>query len=112
MLYCLRQKSADELLAVQLEVPSHLVAFGPTVDRMVIPNDPALLMGDLSSMYGNYDLMFGVTQAEGYNGIGWMEKRGIDASRRDRILRTLVRNLYTYHLQVSSFYGQFHSPFS
>lgn len=102
MLYCLRQKSAEELVAVSFEVPSHLASFGPTVDGMVIPNEPSLLMGDLPSLYGNYDLMFGVTQAEGYNGISHMEKRGIDPARRDRILRTLVRNLFTYHLQVSS----------
>ena len=102
MLYCLRQKTASEILDVDLDIPSHLVAFGPTVDGMVIPNEPLLLMGDLPSHFGNYDLMFGVTAAEGYNGVSHLEKHGIDTARRDRILRTLVRNLFTYHLQVST----------
>ncbi|KAI1295540.1 Neuroligin-4, X-linked [Halotydeus destructor] len=102
MLYCLRQKSAQELLNVQLDVPSHLVSFGPTVDGMVIPNDPVLLMGgELPSFYGQYDLLFGVVSAEGFSPLAPYERKGIEPSRRDKLLRTLVRNLFTFHLQVS-----------
>jgi len=103
MVDCLRQKSVEQLLSVQLDVPAHLVSFGPTVDGIVIPNDPNLLMGELSTLYRSYDLMFGVTKSEGYNEVSHSEEHGLDITRRDRILRTLVRNLFTYHLQVRNY---------
>ena len=34
ILDCLRQKSVDELLRVELKVPQHLCAFGPVLDNM------------------------------------------------------------------------------
>ncbi|RWS31836.1 neuroligin-2-like protein, partial [Leptotrombidium deliense] len=97
---CLRQKSVKELISVDFKVPTHLTAFGPTVDGVVVPNDPNLVMADAGSLYGTYDLLLGVTKAEAYNHFNIHdEKHGIDLSRRDRILRTLVRNLFTFHLQ-------------
>ena len=101
MVDCLRQRSVDDIIAVDLRVPTHLTAFGPVIDGIVIPNDPAILMSDVNSFYGNYDLMFGVTKIEAYNQFTAQDERhGIDPQRRDRLLRTLVRNLFSYHLQV------------
>ncbi|KAI1295610.1 Neuroligin-4, X-linked [Halotydeus destructor] len=105
MVNCLRQKSAQELLSVPLDIPTYLIGFGPTVDGIVIPNDAKLLMGESSVLYGTYDLMFGVTRFEGANdhvghfGQAGQLPTGMDIMRRDRILRTLVRNLFTVHLQ-------------
>src|SRR5699024_4463332 len=49
----------------------------------------------------SYDLLVGVTDAEAPCVFSDDESRnGVDPSRRDRILRTLVRNLYDYHQQV------------
>jgi hypothetical protein len=101
MVDCLRQRSVEDIIAVDFKVPTHLTAFGPVVDGIVIPNDPALLMSEHNSLYGNYDLLFGVTKIESYNQFTMLDERhGIDPSRRDRLLRTLVRNLFSYHLQV------------
>ncbi|RWS23587.1 Neuroligin-4: X-linked-like protein [Leptotrombidium deliense] len=97
---CLRQKPVNELLSVKFKVPTHLISFGPTIDGIVVPNDPSTLMADSHSLYGSYDLMFGITKAEAYNYFTtYDERHGIDANRRDRILRTLVRNLFNFHLQ-------------
>lgn len=48
-----------------------------------------------------YDTLFGFTRVESpFIFSAYEEKFGIDVSRRDRILRTLVRNLFDYHQQV------------
>ncbi|RWS27014.1 Neuroligin-4: X-linked-like protein [Leptotrombidium deliense] len=96
---CLRQKAAKELVSVNFKVPNHLTSLGPTVDGIVIPSDPSTLMAEYNSLYGNYDLMFGVTKVEYYRFTKNDERNGIDTQRRDKILRTLVRNLFTFHLQ-------------
>lgn len=104
MVDCLRQKSVEDIISVNFKVPTHLTAFGPVVDGIVIPNDPALLMSEYDSLYGNYDLLFGVTKIESYNQFTMHDERhGIDPARRDRLLRTLVRNLFNFHLQVNGY---------
>lgn len=47
-----------------------------------------------------YDMLFGFTRVESpFIFSAYEEKFGIDVTRRDRILRTLVRNLFDYHQQ-------------
>ena len=101
MVDCLRGKTTAELISAEFDSPKHLVNLGPTVEGIVIPNDPASLMEAYSSYFSNYDLMFGVAKNEFFDFNAADEKHGIDGSRRDKIIRTLVRNLFTYHLQVS-----------
>lgn len=97
---CMREKSVEDIMKVQLDVPEHLTSFGPTVDGTVIPKEPSILMEDSNNLYGQYDLLFGVTRIESYFQFSSHEdKSGIEPDRRDRLLRTLVRNLFTYHLQ-------------
>ncbi|PRD36347.1 UNVERIFIED_CONTAM: nlg-1 [Trichonephila clavipes] len=97
---CLRQRPVQDILAVPLSVPDHLTAFGPTIDGVVVPGEPADVMEKNTEFFGQYDLMFGMTKIESYNQFSSQEdKMGIDTLRRDRLLRTLVRNLFTYHLQ-------------
>ena len=99
---CLRSKSVKELLSVKLNVSTYLTGFGPTVDGVVIPNDPFTLMSEDYSQFESYDLLFGVNRFESYDQFSAHdEKNGISSSRRDKILRTLVRNLFSFHLQVS-----------
>lgn len=51
------------------------------------------------------DLLIGVTSAEVLPMFSAHEERnGISVARRDRILRTLVRNLFDYHQQVRDFH--------
>lgn len=100
MLECMRQRPLDEIMKVQILVPEHLSAFGPTVDGIVIPVDPLTPMQEKDSLFGQYDLLFGVTKAENFYHLSSSEeKHGIDQERRDRLLRTLVRNLFNYHMQ-------------
>lgn len=113
MVDCLRQKSVDDILRVDLMTPQYLTAFGPIVDGIVVPSDPRQLMqsktGEGSQPYppnsmanlNNVDLMFGVTRVESPFIFSPTEERhGIELTRRERILRTLVRNLFDYHQQV------------
>ncbi|RWS27280.1 Neuroligin-1-like protein, partial [Leptotrombidium deliense] len=130
MVDCLRSKSVDEILRVDLKVPQYLTSFGPIVDGIVVPSEPKVLIkkaleqssstssssfSSPSSLYSvptafdrsghassvtSYDLLFGITRVETpFVFSGHEEKHGIDLSRRDRVLRTLVRNLFDYHQQ-------------
>ncbi|XP_035214795.1 neuroligin-4, X-linked-like isoform X3 [Stegodyphus dumicola] len=97
---CMRKKKLEDIMGVHIQVPDHLSGFGPTVDGIVLPQDPAEIMEKNPSIFTQYDLIFGITRVESYFEFSAMEEKlGIDSGRRDRLLRTLVRNLYTYHLQ-------------
>ena len=98
MIDCLRTKSFEELMKVDLEAPRFLSNVGPTVDNVVLLNDPSILMtsGDL---YPTKDLLIGFSKVGYYEFSAQDEKQGIDESRWNKIIRTLVRNLYSFHLQ-------------
>jgi neuroligin len=106
MVECLRQKRIDELFSVDYQVPDHLTAFGPIIDGIVVPSEPKYLMQAESDHRGSRlahhsDLLIGVTRVEAPPVFNSHEERhGIDTIRRDRILRTLVRNLFDFHQQV------------
>ncbi|KAG8198343.1 hypothetical protein JTE90_021591 [Oedothorax gibbosus] len=103
LIRCMRQRSITDIMRVQLLVPEYLTAFGPMVDGFVIPAEPEkLLISPPPEMQNapKVDVLIGVTRIESFFYFGASEERyGIEASRRDRILRTLVRNLFTFHLQ-------------
>ncbi|GIY54563.1 neuroligin-3 [Caerostris darwini] len=100
---CMRQRPLSEIMRVQLMVPAYLTAFGPMVDGFVIPADPEqMLLNPHPEVAAapKMDVLMGVTKIESYFFFGASEERyGIEGPRRDRILRTLVRNLFTFHLQ-------------
>lgn len=97
---CLGKRPVQEILSAPLRVPDHLTAFGPTIDGVVIPGEPSYLMEKQSELFSQYDLLLGVSRIEYYFKFSSQEDRiGIEVPRRDRLLRTLVRNLFTYHLQ-------------
>ncbi|XP_071033780.1 neuroligin-4, X-linked-like [Parasteatoda tepidariorum] len=99
LIECLRKRSLEDIMSVMMPYPDHLSAFGPTIDGIVITRDPLYLMQSKPELFLSYDLIFGVTKVESYFTFSSSEElRGITFHRRDRILRTLVRNLYTYHL--------------
>ncbi|KAH9416431.1 postsynaptic membrane assembly [Dermatophagoides pteronyssinus] len=100
VLECLRHKTIEDILSIDLKIPTHLTAFGPIIDGIVIPNDPQSLMSKSNPLFGSYELLFGVVKTESYNLFSnYDEQYGLDLSRRDRLLRTLIRNLFNYHLQ-------------
>ncbi|XP_072935526.1 neuroligin-4, Y-linked-like isoform X2 [Epargyreus clarus] len=125
---CLRDASIEELLAIDISPPNFLTAFGPSVDGVVIKTDFAKdfltaystgdfpSFGPLNNMNQNYvhmkrsdngrrlfqnkyDLLFGVVTSEALWKFSAHDvQTGIEPDKRDRMLRTYVRNSYTYHL--------------
>ncbi|XP_022250885.1 neuroligin-3-like [Limulus polyphemus] len=100
MIDCLRNRPMKQILNVQLDVPDYLTAFGPTIDGIVIPNEPEILMKDYNNLYNQYDLLLGVSRMEFYYKFSANEERyGIGKDRRTKLFRELVRNVYKYHLK-------------
>ncbi|KAK8774248.1 hypothetical protein V5799_011218 [Amblyomma americanum] len=97
---CLRLRPVGDLLRVPLSVPDHLSAFGPTVDGIVLRGEPLELTESLASSGRRLELLMGVSRFESYFFVSASEEKyGIEADRRDRLLRTLVRNLFSFHQQ-------------
>ncbi|XP_031785233.1 neuroligin-4, Y-linked isoform X3 [Nasonia vitripennis] len=116
---CLRESSLEALLRADVRPPTFLSAFGPSVDGVVIKPD---FQKDLLSYLGpefqgfgilpkkaehgeaitsnnKYDLLFGVTTSEALWRFAERDvEKGFEGERRDRIIRTYVRNAYMYHL--------------
>ncbi|XP_050684612.1 neuroligin-4, Y-linked-like isoform X2 [Leptidea sinapis] len=123
---CLREAPIEELLSTDISSPNFLTAFGPSIDGVVIKTDFAKdfltvhasgdfpSFGPLNNMLPNvrkrsdngrrlfqnkYDLLFGVVTCEALWKFSASDvQNGIEPDKRDRMLRTYVRNAYTYHL--------------
>nr|XP_022919065.1 neuroligin-4, Y-linked-like [Onthophagus taurus]XP_022919066.1 neuroligin-4, Y-linked-like [Onthophagus taurus] len=121
---CLRETPLNDLLQADVVAPSYLSAFGPSVDGVVIKTDFAKELvtyfkpSDLQSFVGPvnanmkrseatlnprgsnpYDLLFGVVTSEALWKFSSNDiQSGFEGERRDKIIRTYVRNAYTYHL--------------
>lgn len=122
MVECLKRKSVEELLSVNLASFRFLSAFGPIVDGIVV-FEPRLIMESLayggntpsSSSPGKSsqsnptghvfsgDILFGVTRLQSPLGLfsAYDERYGIEVERRNQVLRTLVRNMFDFHQQVN-----------
>ncbi|KAK2719079.1 neuroligin-1-like [Artemia franciscana] len=97
---CLRGKTAEEIIKGVPETPLFLHPFGPSVDGVVVDGELEYPTNKLADRLSRYDLIFGVAQSESL--IYFSESdviSGIDNNRRIRLLRTLVRNTYQFHLQ-------------
>ncbi|XP_076254918.1 neuroligin-4, Y-linked-like [Rhynchophorus ferrugineus] len=121
---CLRETQLEQLLEADVTPPAYLSAFGPSVDGVVIKADFAKELvtyfkpQDLQSFVGPvnanmkrseatlvpkgsnpYDLLFGVVTSEALWRFSSNDiQAGFEGERRDKIIRTYVRNAYTYHL--------------
>lgn len=109
---CLRTKSLQELLAVRVDPPRFLPGFAPFVDGAVLVNGPSVggaALSDLSvekrgsgfelADFPDRELLFGLTTTESYLDLSAQDLEfGFNETRRDRILRTYVRNAYFFHL--------------
>ncbi|KAJ8868238.1 hypothetical protein PR048_032047 [Dryococelus australis] len=109
---CLRAKPLADLLAVRVDPPRFLAGFAPFVDGTVLPEaspspvlpqpgapPPAVTTGLELAHFPARDLLFGLTTTESYLDLSAQDLEfGFNDSRRDRILRTYVRNAYLYHL--------------
>lgn len=101
-LKCLREKAVPALISAgsRVETPEFLHSFGPSVDGVVIEDEYEANKKKLSHRLSRYDLLFGVTQAESYFTLSADDNQyGMELDRRNRLLRTFVRNTYQFHLQ-------------
>ncbi|XP_054287822.1 neuroligin-4, X-linked-like [Macrosteles quadrilineatus] len=94
---CLQEVPVEEILKADVRPPAFLHSFGPSLDGVVVRPGYSGDHEDYAAR--EVDVMLGVVTAEA---IGWFTssdlQAGFDHSRRDRILRTYVRNAYEYHL--------------
>ncbi|XP_063236342.1 neuroligin-4, X-linked-like [Bacillus rossius redtenbacheri] len=89
---CLRSRPLAALLDLRLEAPRFLARFGPS-------GDPARSMERSADSFVTCDLMLGATTAESYLDFSAADiQYGFEEDQRNRVLRTYVRNAYTYHL--------------
>lgn len=115
---CLREVPLLDLIHADISAPAFLSSFGPSVDGVVIKHDfhrdamyhylPQLQRAveynyrrssEYSKNSKRYDLIFGVVTSESlWRFSAYDIRSGFDGERRDKILRTYVRNAYVYHL--------------
>lgn len=106
---CLREVSLEDLYGADIQAPNFLTSFGPSIDGVVIrPGHSNLDIDDLvtrnlkrppESSAGHYDVLFGVVTGEAIWRFSAHDiQNGFEGERRDKIIRTYVRNAYNYHL--------------
>jgi neuroligin len=98
---CLKAKTGDELISADIKAPKYYTAFGPVIDkRSFLPHDVEILMKKSISVFGDTSIMLGVMKNEGFLYFTQQEvDEGVTELRRDKIIRTYVRNVYKYHRQ-------------
>ncbi|XP_069159252.1 LOW QUALITY PROTEIN: neuroligin-4, X-linked [Procambarus clarkii] len=101
LLHCLRDRTVDQILQVELETPQFLSSIGPSVDGVTIRPDwkeQHTKMGEEGRT--PVDLLLGVAATDILEVFSDAEiQHGFEADHRDRLLRTFVTNNYRYHLQ-------------
>ncbi|KAJ8915609.1 hypothetical protein NQ315_003393, partial [Exocentrus adspersus] len=107
---CLRLKPLNQLLGVKVDTPRFLPGFAPFIDGTILlnPTNPpptsssstvATSAGYELADFPERDLLFGLTSTESYLDLNAQDLEfGFNETKRDRILRTYVRNSYYYHL--------------
>ncbi|KAK6633289.1 hypothetical protein RUM44_003890 [Polyplax serrata] len=124
---CLREVPLEDLQKADVVAPTYLSTFGPSVDGVVIKTDfqkdmltyfvpgdgvssftssqiktkrsEASMLGIPTTGTNRYDLLFGVVTSEALFRFSAADvSNGFEGERRDKIIRTYVRNAYTYHL--------------
>ncbi|VDN19478.1 unnamed protein product [Gongylonema pulchrum] len=98
---CMQDHSPQNITraARKIATPTFLSVFAPIVDGQVVPNKPDALFGSqYGSLFRDVDLLVGVTNNPAHHLLPNDDIRlGIDKEKRERIYRTLVRNLYDFH---------------
>lgn len=104
---CLRDVPLEELMTAEIIAPNYLSAFGPSVDGVVIRPGRSNQDIDESSRASKrtqaqntqFDLMFSVVTGEALWRFSASDiQSGFEGDRRDKIIRTYVRNAYNFHL--------------
>ncbi|CAG9535697.1 unnamed protein product [Cercopithifilaria johnstoni] len=98
---CMQDHSPQNITraARKISTPTFLSRFAPIVDGQVVPNKPEALFGSqYGSLFRNVDLLVGMTSNPAHHLLPNDDIRlGINKEKRDKIFRTLIRNLYDFH---------------
>jgi carboxylesterase type B len=99
---CLRQKSYQEILNVtDFGAAEFQTIYGPIVDGRIIPSDPQQVMAD-TEMFGQFDLMFGMTEIEAFNILGReASEKGLPQVDRDHTIRRFLMNRYDKRPEIA-----------
>lgn len=104
---CLRDVPLEELMTAEIQPPNFLSAFGPSIDGVVIRPGRSNQDIDESSRASKrnqatgaqFDLMISVVTGEALWRFSASDiQSGFEGDRRDKIIRTYVRNAYNFHL--------------
>ncbi|XP_021956468.2 neuroligin-1 [Folsomia candida] len=100
---CLRLVPGDELLASINSVllsPRFLARFGPLIDSSVVKSDfVAEMKFDNSGRFSRFPLLIGTSTVESFGELNTEDiEDGLSEGKRDRVLRTFVRNVFVFHL--------------
>ena len=102
MIQCLKLLPWEDLINFVVDAPKYLSAFGPTVGgRSVLPSRIHNLLADSCSVdFGRTAMLIGFGASEG---LGYMAdadiRDGLSETRMRKVLRTFVRNSFSYHQQ-------------
>lgn len=98
---CLRRKRLSELMSVTATAPQFVPRFGPTVDGIVIPNEPRQLMSKYNHSFSQYELMYGVTELESNQLLDSPALiHGLLERERDAILKSYLQARFEYRPEV------------
>jgi len=100
---CLRKIPLDQLLSavnLQLVHPRFLARFGPLIDSSVVrPDFVSQMKFDPNSHFSRVPLLLGTASIESFGELNTEDiEDGLSETKRDRILRTFVRNVFVFHL--------------
>ncbi|XP_037075291.1 LOW QUALITY PROTEIN: neuroligin-2-like [Pollicipes pollicipes] len=96
---CLRGKPLESLLAAPVVAPKYLPTFGPSLDGIVIDDEFFTNRASYVHRLVSYSLMTGVTSFDADYQLSQRQlTSGVTSEGRDQLLRTYVRNSYSYHL--------------
>ncbi|CAK5089804.1 unnamed protein product [Meloidogyne enterolobii] len=103
LLECMQEQNLQNLTNAAKKVsnlsPTFLSAFAPLIDGQVVPNHPSLSFSPkYGSLFREIDLLVGTVQHPAQHLIADQDmQNGLNIERRDKILRTLVRNIFDFH---------------
>ncbi|XP_065083960.1 neuroligin-1-like [Ochlerotatus camptorhynchus] len=95
---CLRDKPLEALMGVRLTAVRFMPSWGPFLP-LEDSLDPEFAMEHSGEGFITSELMLGMTTTESYNDFSASDiQYGLEEEQRNRLLRTYVRNAFTFHL--------------
>ncbi|XP_039436963.1 neuroligin-3-like isoform X1 [Culex pipiens pallens] len=95
---CLRDKPLEALMGVRLTTVRFMPSWGPFLP-LEDALDPEFAMEHSGEGFITSELMLGMTTTESYNDFSASDiQYGLEEDQRNRLLRTFIRNAFTFHL--------------